>query len=313
MQLFQDCGNSCAEANGICANVVSEVAANIHLEGTINHYKFAVCLGDTWQQLTQYSDQTILDPNGNLQEAVTPGKSGTVQPEWNATLGGSTADGGVTWVNRGALGNTCNPQRSFGQHFDRYGVQDFCAIPTINRTAGPLYGTLTGPLGSSSGSDDRIYPFVYDSTEWFNQPAPPALGMLRAADFNTTADQAVIFNFPRGFTRAVVTGVYLSNSSIPLIKAVGGIYQGIHKTGCVLVPATQTWQVGGNPAPAGYSVSATLASGSGACLNAGAPDRPGINTPVLFDPAGGAVWLSLTTAQGSSATADITVVGYWLQ
>jgi len=43
----------------------------------------------------------IVDANGMLQEATTAGTSGGTEPTWNATVGGTTSDGGVTWTNRG--------------------------------------------------------------------------------------------------------------------------------------------------------------------------------------------------------------------
>lgn len=41
----------------------------------------------------------IKDTNGNGQQCTTAGTSGGSAPSWNVTLGGTTADGSVTWTN----------------------------------------------------------------------------------------------------------------------------------------------------------------------------------------------------------------------
>lgn len=62
----------------------------------------------SWRAATAYTAPTataigslIVDANGRLQEATTSGTSGGTQPAWNATVGGTTTDGTVTWTNRG--------------------------------------------------------------------------------------------------------------------------------------------------------------------------------------------------------------------
>jgi len=58
-----------------------------------------------WQALDAYTfGQYILDPNGNLQKAtVVVGPSGATIPTFNATLSGTTPDGGITWTNYGPI------------------------------------------------------------------------------------------------------------------------------------------------------------------------------------------------------------------
>lgn len=62
----------------------------------------------SWAASTAYIAPTatatgslIVDANGMLQEATTAGTSGGSEPSWNATVGGTTSDGSVTWTNRG--------------------------------------------------------------------------------------------------------------------------------------------------------------------------------------------------------------------
>ena len=61
-----------------------------------------------WQPHTSYTlGQTILDTNGNVEVATTPGLSGSSQPSWNPVLTGITDDTGgspptLVWTNIGA-------------------------------------------------------------------------------------------------------------------------------------------------------------------------------------------------------------------
>jgi hypothetical protein len=61
-----------------------------------------------WAAATAYTAPTatatgslVVDANGMLQETTTAGTSGGSEPSWNATVGGTTTDGSVTWTNRG--------------------------------------------------------------------------------------------------------------------------------------------------------------------------------------------------------------------
>jgi phage tail sheath protein FI len=55
-----------------------------------------------WKAGTAYTaNQLVTDSNGNVQAVTTAGTAGTTAPAWNATVGQSTTDGGVTWKNLG--------------------------------------------------------------------------------------------------------------------------------------------------------------------------------------------------------------------
>jgi hypothetical protein len=57
-----------------------------------------------WQTAKLYQlGNEILDPSGNIQEVTTAGISGAISPEWNETVGGTTADNTVVWTNEGPL------------------------------------------------------------------------------------------------------------------------------------------------------------------------------------------------------------------
>lgn len=62
-----------------------------------------------WQPSTAYADgQAIADSNGNLQVAAAAGTSGSAAPSWNSTIGGTTTDGTITWIESGVGSGTDN-------------------------------------------------------------------------------------------------------------------------------------------------------------------------------------------------------------
>ena len=172
---FADCTNDCVQSDFICANLIDPNTYNIHIEGTVKHFRFAVCLGSHWETSREYrSGQTIVDPRGNIQRVTVAGTSGKIQPAWNASPGKTTAEekGTLTWTNEGALSETCQLHKQTGaREADISGYEPInCALHTINGKLGPLRGTLTGPLGASSGADNTTYSFVYDSNTFFSAP-----------------------------------------------------------------------------------------------------------------------------------------------
>jgi hypothetical protein len=55
-----------------------------------------------WAPNTSYSaSQTIIDPNGNLEQVTTAGTSGSIQPLWSLAKGSTTNDSTVVWTNQG--------------------------------------------------------------------------------------------------------------------------------------------------------------------------------------------------------------------
>jgi hypothetical protein len=61
--------------------------------------------GCTWNASTSYGHyQEIIDSNGNEEMATTAGTSGSTQPVWPVTVGGTVTDGSVTWQ----MGAGCN-------------------------------------------------------------------------------------------------------------------------------------------------------------------------------------------------------------
>lgn len=116
---------------------------------------------------------------------------------------------------------------------------------------------------------------------------PGVIASLRAANFNTTADQAIAI--PARITAFQVTGITVTNCSANLTTAAGGFYPTTAKGGTAIVANTQLFT-------ALTSSSALL----GTTVSAGAL----ITRYTVSN-----VYLSLTVAQGGAATCDVYVVG----
>lgn len=111
------------------------------------------------------------------------------------------------------------------------------------------------------------------------------LGKLSAANFNSTADQAVPIN---NAVRYRIRRISVLGATLSLTTAAGGLYTGAGKTGSAIVANTQAYSALTTPTTA---LDLTLALPSLVLLAA---------TPLF---------LSLTTGQGAAATADVYVYG----
>lgn len=107
---------------------------------------------------------------------------------------------------------------------------------------------------------------------------------LRGANLNSTADQS--FSKVGAFTRYQVTAMMSRRVTGNALIAAGGIYTGASKTGTAIVAAAQVWSA---LSAADKTLSPTIASLTDAIQA----------TPIL----------SLTTAAGGAATADIHIYG----
>lgn len=119
---------------------------------------------------------------------------------------------------------------------------------------------------------------------------PLRLARLNSANLNTTADQAM--SVVGGVTKYAVTAVIVSNVSTNISGglAAGGIYTATSKGGTAIIPLTQVYT-----ALTGATVALALTLGAG------------IVSLVL---SAATLYLSLTTANGTAATADVHVFGY---
>lgn len=114
---------------------------------------------------------------------------------------------------------------------------------------------------------------------------------LSAANFNSTADQAIAITLPTGFTRYRIGSVFVSNPSTSLTTAAGGFYTAASKGGIAFVIAGTTYSTLTN--------NTAGTNGSMALLTVVNQNTAFYNSATLY--------LSLTTAQGSAATADVTL------
>jgi hypothetical protein len=115
------------------------------------------------------------------------------------------------------------------------------------------------------------------------------LGQLISANMNSTADQQiVVFSAPAKY---IVRRIVVTNASVSLTTAAGGVYPQISKGGTAIVASGQAYS--GLNASTKF-IDLTIASGytsGGSILTAKS------------------IYLSLTTAQGAAATADVYVFG----
>jgi hypothetical protein len=111
------------------------------------------------------------------------------------------------------------------------------------------------------------------------------ISVRRAVDMNTTTDQPVSIG-PKNY---IIRRVIVTNASVPLTTAVGGIYTGPGKTGTAIVPASQAYSA---------LTSSTKFLDTGQHIST-------ITDTFVTDP----LYFSLTTPQGVAATVDIYIYG----
>lgn len=115
-------------------------------------------------------------------------------------------------------------------------------------------------------------------------PSSVLLGVLKTANFNSTADQGIAINS----SNYIIRKISVTNASTSLTVAVGGFYAATSKS-TAIVANTQV-----------YTVLTAAAKTVDVTLNAlGISDRRTETT----------LYLSLTTGQGGAATADVYVFG----
>lgn len=119
------------------------------------------------------------------------------------------------------------------------------------------------------------------------------MGRLLSADMNSTADQAFtwLVATPNASTyRYIIERILVNNASANLTTAAGGVYTAASKAGVTVVAAAQAY-------------TALSAATLGLDLTIAAAGRAILTAVPIF---------SLTTGQGSAATADIYVFGRFL-
>ena len=127
--------------------------------------------------------------------------------------------------------------------------------------------------------------------------AQKVLATIRGANFNSTSDQALVL--PPAITAFSISSIIVTNTTISLATAVGGFYPAAAKTGTPIVANTQVYST---LTDATKLMTATLASfGSGT--------RFSIANLTQATNGGLQIFLSLTTANGNNAFADVYLTG----
>jgi hypothetical protein len=141
----------------------------------------------------------------------------------------------------------------------------------INTTSGRLWVCVSNTASAAA---------------WIPEVGTGLIAILLGANFNTTADQALTMLV---LSTAIfrVSKMTVTNASESLTTAVGGLYDAASKGGNAIVAASQAYS--------------GLTSGTVALDTT-------LNKNVR-EPAGTKLYLSLSTAQGSTATADVYVFG----
>lgn len=143
---------------------------------------FATSLPTTWQpSFANYKvGDFVLDTNGAIQVVVTvgtPNSSGAQAPDWNTTVGQTTPDGGIVWLNNGAwnwqpgtayvAGQFVIDAKGFRQTAQNDGISAANA-PTWNETPGQSTadGIVWQAGGNAQWSPDKSYSagdIIFDS------------------------------------------------------------------------------------------------------------------------------------------------------
>lgn len=125
-------------------------------------------------------------------------------------------------------------------------------------------------------------------------PMPTGRVMVsaRGVNFNTTADQAIVF--PQYVTAFRLVNIIITNASLSLTTAVGGFYPAAAKGGTPIVANTQVYST---LTASSKLLLATLAS-FGSTTRFSSANLASIGGLL-------AIYFALTTGQGAAATADI--------
>lgn len=123
-------------------------------------------------------------------------------------------------------------------------------------------------------------------------PAGRVIVSGRSLNFNTVNDQPIVF--PQWITAFRLANIIITNASISLTTAVGGFYPAASKGGTPIVANTQVYST---LTASSKLLLATLAS-FGSTTRFSSANLASIGGLL-------AIYLSLTTAQGAAATADV--------
>jgi hypothetical protein len=164
------------------------------------------------------------------------------------------------------------------------------AAPAGQTIDGQSSIVLATPYGRASFTYVGSNAWAASSALQLLQPSVLMAGELIGANFNTTADQAIALISPTQYW--LLNSLQVTNPSVAMTTAAGGIYSGAGKTGVQLLAASTSYSglTSNSPNTSGNGLTPTLGNGGNTTLY-------NLST----------VYLSLSTPQGAPATADIRI------
>lgn len=163
---------------------------------------------------------------------------------------------------------------------------------------------MSGVLQSGAVTPGHKAVWTTDGVIQDGGPIPASEKVLAAifgANFNTTTDQPLLI--PPPITAFRLNSIIVTNASVPLTTAAGGLYTAPSKGGSAIVAAGQTYVSLTSPSLLTTATLTSFANSARFSVNNLGYLLNAYNQNSL------ALYLSLTTPQGVPATADVYIVG----
>jgi hypothetical protein len=217
---------------------------------------------------------TSTDRRTHLRFRATPASSTTLTEAFRVTGVGAFAslDGSAAAPSFGFL---TQPATGVYYSANTFNISTQGVLRASFSSAGPVFSVPVAPASGGVGVTGGAV----------------CIGFAGPLDMNVTTDQAMTITLPSGFTRYRIFQINVYEPSISLTTAAGGIYTTASKAGTQLVASSQTYSA--------LTATGPDAAGSNLILTA-----TNINNIFLSDTT---LFFSLTTPQGSAATARISV------